>query len=227
MIAVVLGATGGVGRQLVGQALAQGDRVRVVLRDPARLPFTDGVEVIRLDLGRSAPSDRSVELARAIDGADVVLSALGSRQRADRGVLTTAADRVVTAMRSVGAVRYIGVSAAPVGTVPSPQRPRPPRHDPGDDLVARALLMPLVKRLFGATYADAAAMEDLIRSSGLDWTIVRPPRLTDGPATGSYRVAIDRNVRGGRQASRADVAALMLRSVGDASTIGHTLGVAR
>ena len=225
---MVLGASGGVGQRLVEQALAGGHHVHVVLRDPNRLP-TDvlaQLQLVRCDLATDR-TERSVhELADAVAGMDAVLSALGARTAADQGVLTRAAESVVAAMAQAELRRYVGVSAAPVGTVPTRQRPRPPRHDPGDDLVARYLMMPVVKRLFAANYADAAAMEEVIRASSLEWTIVRPPRLIDGPATGHYRTAVDQNVRGGRHISRADVAALMLSSVRDPSTIGHTVGIA-
>lgn len=72
---------------------------------------------------------------------------------------------------------------------------------------------------------DLAAMEDALRASPLEWTIVRPPRLTDGPLTGRYRTAVDRNVRGGLTVSRADLAHLMLRAAGDPATVGRALGV--
>jgi putative NADH-flavin reductase len=65
-----------------------------------------------------------------------------------------------------------------------------------------------------------------MRDSGLDWTIVRPPRLTNGPLTRSYRVGSGRNVRGGLSVSRADVADLMLGVIDDRSTIKDELGVA-
>jgi uncharacterized protein YbjT (DUF2867 family) len=67
-----------------------------------------------------------------------------------------------------------------------------------------------LKRLFAAAHTDSAPMEDALRASGLDWTIMRPPRLTNKPATGQYRAAIDQNVRRGRSISRADFAHFML-----------------
>ena len=54
-------------------------------------------------------------------------------------------------------------------------------------------------------------MGDLVRDSGLDWTIIRPPRLTDQPLTGAYRTAYGQNVRRGYSVARADVAQRMLR----------------
>ena len=65
-------------------------------------------------------------------------------------------------------------------------------------------------------YADLARMEDVLRASDLDWTIFRPPRLTNGRLTGAYRTAVGRNLRGGALISRADVAHAMLAAVGAA-----------
>lgn len=68
----------------------------------------------------------------------------------------------------------------------------------------RYLLGPVVKRVFRANYADLAVLEDDLRDSGLDWTVVRPPYLTDGSLTGRYRTAVGRNVRGGVRAGCGD-----------------------
>ena len=62
--------------------------------------------------------------------------------------------------------------------------------------------------------------------SGLGWTVVRPPRLTDGPATGRYATALDRSVRGGRSVSRADVADLLVTLAARPDTAGRTVGIA-
>jgi uncharacterized protein YbjT (DUF2867 family) len=69
-------------------------------------------------------------------------------------------------------------------------------------------------------------MEDLLRESGLDWTIVWPPRLTDKPLTGAYRTAYEKNLRGGFLVSRADVANLMPRVVERPETFRHVIGIA-
>jgi putative NADH-flavin reductase len=82
------------------------------------------------------------------------------------------------------------------------------------------------KILFRKHYADPALMEDILRDSGLDWTAVRPPRLTDIPATGTYRVAYGHNLRGGWSESRADVAQLMLRVLEQPKTIKRAIGIA-
>jgi putative NADH-flavin reductase len=90
----------------------------------------------------------------------------------------------------------------------------------------RHLLSPLTKVAFGRSYRDLAKMEDLIRRSGLDWTIVRPPRLTDKPASGKYRVAYEQNLRRGMTISPADVAQLMLKVLEQPSSYKRIIGVA-
>jgi uncharacterized protein YbjT (DUF2867 family) len=86
---------------------------------------------------------------------------------------------------------------------------------------------PFARRMFAAHYADLAEMEDVLRASTLDWTSVRPPRLTDGPFTGGYRAAYGRNVRGGVTISRADVADYLLRALTDPASVRETVAVAR
>ena len=90
----------------------------------------------------------------------------------------------------------------------------------------RNLLSPLIKTILRKHYADLALMEDLLRDSGLDWTIVRPPRLTDKPLTGTYRTAYGQNLRRGVFISRADVAHLMLRVLWQPETIKQAIGIA-
>jgi putative NADH-flavin reductase len=90
----------------------------------------------------------------------------------------------------------------------------------------RHLFSHVAKTLFREHYADLALMEDLLRDSGLDWTVVRPPRLTDKPLTGTYRAAYGQNLRRGFFVSRADVAQLMLRVLEQPDTIKQAIGIA-
>jgi putative NADH-flavin reductase len=216
----VFAATGGIGRQLLDQALAAGHDVTAVVRNPATLPAE--VRVVTADLATAGPA----ALEPAVAGADAVLSGLGPRSRADAGVASRGTLAIVEAMRATGVRRVVLVSAAPVATLASPGRPDPPRHDPGDGLVTRHLLMPLLRSTLREVYADLALMEDAVRDSALDWTVVRPPRLTDRPLSGAYRTALGRNLRGGLLVSRADVAHLMLATLDRPETIGQTIGIA-
>ena len=96
----------------------------------------------------------------------------------------------------------------------------------GADAILSGLGARFARTMFRTHYADLARMEDVIRASGLDWTISRPPKLTDKPLTGHYRTALDRNIRGGFSVSRADVAHQMLHSLDQPETIRHAIGVA-
>jgi uncharacterized protein YbjT (DUF2867 family) len=217
----IVAATGGIGRQLLEQAVAAGHDVTAVVRNPKNLPPTSA-RVVSADLA----SADAASLQSAVDGAGAVLSALGARTKADAGVAAGGTKAVTEAMRVAGVRRIIVVSAAPIGTVPSPGRPHPPRHDPGDGFIIRYLADPILKRALRGHYADLARMEDVLRGSDLDWTVVRPPRLTDKTVTGRYRTAYGQNIRRGVFVSRADVAHYMLWAVDQPETFGQTVGVA-
>jgi putative NADH-flavin reductase len=216
----IFAATGGIGRQILGQAAAAGHDVTAVARNPAAV--SQQVRTVTADLATVEPA----ALAPAVGGADAVLSALGPRSKADYGVVAAGTRAIVGAMQEAGIRRIVTVSAAPVGTVPSPGRPRPPKHDPGDGFLLRHLLSPLVGAALRDLYKDLALMEDVLAGSGLDWTVVRPPRLTNGPLTGAYRTAYGRNLRRGLTVSRADVAQLMLTVLTRPETIRQAIGIA-
>ena len=220
----IFAATGGIGRQLFEQALDAGHEVTAVVRTPANLPHHDGtVHAVASDL--SHPDQEA--LASAVEGADAVLSGLGPRNpTTDVGITSRGTRAIVEAMQATGARRLIVVSAAPIGTVPSPGRPNPPKHDPGDGFFMRHLGARFARAMYRAHYEDLAIMEDVVRESGLDWTISRPPRLTDKPLTGAYRTAYGQNLRGGTSVSRADVAHHMLRMISQPATIKQVVGIA-
>jgi putative NADH-flavin reductase len=220
----IFAATGGIGRQIAEQAVDAGHDVTVVVRNPQKLPgeLPGHVRVVQADLG--APDPATLQLA--VEGADAVLSGLGATSKPEAGIATAGTRAMAAAMKATGTRRIIVVSAAPIGTVPSPGQPNPPKHDPGDGFIMQHLLSPLTKAAFRRNYADLAQMEDVLRDSDLDWTAVRPPRLTGKPLTGTYRTARGRNLRGGAFISRADVAHYMLRAIDQPETIKQTIGIA-
>jgi hypothetical protein len=112
--------------------------------------------------------------------------------------------------------RFVAVSAVPVGQVPE-----------DEDWITRRILLPLVKALFRAVYADLEVMEDEIEHSATEWTIVRLPRLVNKPLTGKYRTAIGANVSRARAISRADVAHIILAVLDNPATIRQVVGVGR
>jgi len=219
---VIIAATGGIGRQLLDQAMAAGHDVTAVVRSPHKLTGQH-IRTVAADLA----SPDAATLESAIAGADAVLSGLGARSTAEAGVAWQGTRAIVEAMQATGVRRLVVVSAAPIGTVASPDRPNPPKHDPGDGFFMRHLGARFARTAFRTHYADLARMEDVIRASHLDWTISRPPKLTNKPVTGRYRTAIGRNLRGGFSVSRADVAHHMLAVLDQPQTIKQTIGIAR
>jgi len=216
----IIAATGGVGRELLQQGLAAGHDVTAVVRNPGKLSHQ--VRAVTADL--TAPNQAALE--SAVAGADAVLSGLGPHSNSDAGIAATGTRAIVVAMTATGVRRIVAVSAAPVSTVPTPSRPHPPKHDPGDGFYMRHLFSHVAKALFGKVYADLAQMEDMLAGTGLDWTVVRPPQLTGKPLTGTYRTAYGQNIRGGWSVSRADVAHLMLAVLGRPGTIHQAIGIA-
>jgi putative NADH-flavin reductase len=222
----VIAATGGVGRQVFSQALDAGHDVTAVARNPAKLPpdmlAAGTARVVTADLANPDPQ----ALESTVAAADAVLSALGPHTNADAGIAAPGTAAIITAMRATGVRRIMAISAAPVATTPSPGRPHPPRHDPGDGFLMRDVGERIAKTLFGKVYPDLARMEDELRESGLDWTVLRPPQLTGKPLTGRYRTAAGTNVRGGRSIPRADLAHHMLAVLDQPDTIGQVIGIA-
>jgi putative NADH-flavin reductase len=195
---VVFGATGGTGRRVVERALEEGHGVTAVARNPATLrEVPPHLRVERgdvLDAGALGP---------ALEGQDAVVSALGSRGRGPTTLYSEGTRNILRAMREHGVPRLVAVSAGAYV------------RDPADPFVVRFVVKPLLARALAAPYRDMRRMEELIRASGLDWTLVRPARLTDGPRRGRYRTAIEGSVPGGWTISRADVADLIVTRLAD------------
>lgn len=205
----VFGATGGTGRHVVEQALDAGHVVRAVVRDPSRLVDSSRLDVVVADVMDP------VALVDAVRDCDAVVSVIGSRAgRAPTTVCADSARSIVEAMRQAGSKRLIVVS----GTGPF--------HE-GDGPGMRYVLKPLARRFLGRVFADMVAMEAVVRASGLDWTIVRPPRLTEKPLTGHYRTQLDADLPRNLNVSRADLAHLILDVCTDAEANGATIYIAR
>lgn len=207
----VLGATGGTGREIVRQGLEAGHEITAVVRDPAKLPVAhERLTVVRADVFDAAA------LEPAVKGADAVLSTLGHRSLGDDTPLCADAARAtIAAMRATECRRLLVVSAAPVS-----------RNDPGDRRLYALTVRPILRYVLRRGYADMAVMEDRVRAADdLEWTILRPPKLTDRPATGVARTALNQNVPGGYTLSRADLAAELLRRVDDARSVRAAVGI--
>jgi putative NADH-flavin reductase len=205
---VVLGATGGVGLEIIRQALAQNHRVKAFVRSAERLkPYADRVEINRGDLFNPDA------LTNAIRGCDAILSGFGPRlpiATSDANLLRDFAASLTRAMQQSGIRRVVIVSTAFLFK---------------DSIIPPTYLFG--RLLFPSVVRDATAMEQSISRSGLDWTLVRPPQFTDGPHTAHYRVRDGHLPAFGFKISRADVADFCLRAVEDPASIRKILGVSR
>ncbi|MGW7609617.1 NAD(P)-dependent oxidoreductase [Streptomyces sp. NPDC054766] len=205
----VFGATGGIGQEIVRQALGKGHQVTAVVRDPERLTVTGaGLEVFRADL--TDPGS----LRPAVAGRDAVLSGLGARSRKDAGVAARLTRSVLGAMEAERVRRLLVVSAGPVGPGAA--------NDTRVDRAMRRLISGILKDV----YADLREMEAELAASATDWTVVRPPRLQNKPLTGSYRTVVGGFPPKGRFIARADVAHAMLAMIDDPGTVKQGVGVA-
>ncbi|MFJ6431498.1 NAD(P)-dependent oxidoreductase [Streptomyces sp. NPDC091416] len=206
----VFGATGGIGQEIVRQAVAAGHEVTAVVRDPARLP----VPLSGITVHTAARIDDSEALREAVAGRDAVLSGLGAQGRKADGIAERLTRGVLTAMEAEGTRRLLVVSAAPVAPKPA------------DDPLIDRMMLAMIGAVLKEVYADLTAMEAALAASAADWTSVRPPKLTNGPLTGRYRTVVGANPRSGRSISRADVAHAMLALTDDPSSVRQGVGVA-
>jgi putative NADH-flavin reductase len=210
---VVFGASGRIGTELVRQAVAAGHQVTAVVRagSAVEVPVPAGSRGVVAVVPADVMDPEAITAVLA--GHDAVLSVLGPRDRGPTSVLSDGARSVLRAMGDAGVRRLLVVSVAGI-------------HTKGDGPLTRYVAKPLVQRIFKESFADARRLEDLVRSSSLDWTIVCPPRLTDGAAKGSVRSNADGTVRGGFTITRADVAAYLLGAVDDATLVRRTVVIA-
>jgi len=195
---LVLGATGGTGQEVVSQALQLGHEVTAFARRPERL--THRSERLRLAAGDVTANGA---LSQAIQGQDVVISALGvGMSFRSGGLMARGIPRIVQEMERHAVTRLIFTSAFGVGETwrDVPLLPR---------IFARTLLHDL--------YADKERGEKTVRQSRLEWTLVYPVALTNGPRTGRYRVGERLTLRGIPKISRADLAEFLLAQVEDRS----------
>lgn len=203
---VVLGATGGTGLQIVRTAIEHGHSVTAFVRSAEKLkPFAGNILIREGNL-----LDRD-QLAGAIRGHDAVVSGFGPRlpvAKSDADLMYRFSVILTAAIGQANVRRVVVESSAFLFK----DAIFPPAH-----LIGRLFFPGVVK--------DLSAMEQVIRDSGLDWTLVRPPQLTDGPYTGKYRVRVGHLPAFGLKISRADVADFLVKTAGDPESVRKIIGV--
>ena len=190
MNVALLGATGRTGRLVLAELLRRGHSATVLARDPARL--TDTVPEVRVVAGSSTDPQA---LGQLLDSADAVVSALGPSEK-EADLHTRTARLLVQAMPAAGVTRFVGVSGAGIDV-------------PGDRKGTRdRIISTLLRTLGGAVAKDKPGEYRVLAESDLDWTLVRPPRLRDAPATG--RIGHDPHTPGHWSIPRADLAVFLV-----------------
>lgn len=197
---VIFGATGGIGAQVVEQALAAGHEVTAVARRPSAVILRHArLEVIQGDVLEPET------IRESIIGKDAVVSAVGARDRAPTTVYSKGVANIMQAMQAAHVRRILCISAS--GLEPGVWWQR---------LIAKRLLW----RILNNMYTDLVRMEGEVKASGLDWTILRPPSLTNGPRTGHYQAVVNQQLSHGWRLSRADVADYIINHLNDKATYG-------
>jgi putative NADH-flavin reductase len=199
---LILGATGRTGRHIVDRALDAGDIVTVLARRPGALSdLSNQVTVVAGDATSAS------DVARAMSGQDATIAALGTGKsiRAD-DLFTRAAAAVVDAAKETGVSRLVWLSSFGVGDTYRTANP-----------VQKLMYSTMLRNV----YANKEASEKTLRSSGLDWTLVYPSVLTNGPARGTYRVGDRVEMKLAARISRADVAQFMHKAAHSPEWIGR------
>jgi putative NADH-flavin reductase len=205
---LIIGASRGIGLETVRAALRAGHRVRALARSAARMPIQDA----NFDTVSGDALDRDT-IRDALQDVDVVIQTLGvnfaPKLIFEGTTLFSDSTRIlVDAMKVAGVKRLIAVTGLGAGDS---------RGHGG--LIYDAVVFPL---LLKRVYDDKDVQEWIIRSSGLDWTIVRPGLLKNKPATGRYRVLTASKDWQFGAISRSDVADFLVQQINDRTLVGTT-----
>lgn len=202
---VVFGATGSIGRHLVEQALANGHEVTAFSRSGRAA--TDAEGSLRIQRGDVLVPDA---VAQAISGQEAVLCTLGAGLKGRVRAEGTA--NIVAAMQRHGVKRLVCQTTLGVG-------------ESWANLNFRWKYV-MFGLLLRAAYRDHVRQEEVVRQSGLDWTIVRPSAFTDAPAVRPVRNGFPPETRDlALTVPRAEVARFMLSLIDDPQSHGRAIGL--
>ncbi|NHZ61575.1 NAD(P)-dependent oxidoreductase [Massilia genomosp. 1] len=201
----IFGASGGVGRHLVEQALQAGHEIKALLRSASALSIAH--PRLHIVVGSFAQPDGVTEV---VQGADAVISVLGVRKGDTSPVCTDGMRGIVQAMNAAGARRLIALSAYGASETRN-----------------ASLFIRFVRRIIAAKMRDKDSMEALIRASALDWTLVRPAVLSNGEQHGHCRAGTSLRPGLAGRLARADLAAFLLREAVEGSFMGEAVVVAQ
>lgn len=207
----IIGASRGIGRKVVDEALERGHIVRAMARNMTAVGIEAG-SFTAFDGDATNASD----VAETIKGADAVILTLGvpldMRAMKATTLFSDATGTLIAAMKEAGITRLLTVTGFGAG-------------DSRDKLSTPERLTQ--KALLGRTYADKDLQEQLIRDSGLEWTIARPGILSDNRKSNAYKVLVEKETWRGGLINRSDVADFLVTAAQDASHIHQTPALQR
>ena len=192
----VFGGTGRTGVHVVNKALAEGYQVVVLARTPEKMAIQDE----KLTTVQGDVTDKTA-VAETIAGAEAVISALAPT--------VAGVQNIIEAMKNAGIGRLIVTSGAGV-------------YRAGDEPpVSSKIISWIIKTFSKQAFEESTKIADMVRDSGLDWTLVRAPRLVDKPATNQLYVGpLNKNMK--TSLSREDYANFMVAAVKDADLFGQS-----
>ncbi len=205
----VLGANGGIGRQTVEAALKAGYSVTAILRTPTNLDLKHpNLQIVKGDVMKPET------LEEHLINKDAVISAIGKTSFKATTLYSQGNKNIIDVMKKVGATHVFFISASGLDVNPT--------HSFIIRLATKYILQKLLKNM----YADLEVMESLVKKSEINWTIIRPPKLNDKPATGKYRIAINKMLNNGLAISRADVGHFMVHNINNEAIYKKTVEIA-
>jgi len=204
---LIIGASRGTGLETVRKALAAGHWTRALARSAATVPIEDE----RLEKITGDATDRTA-LLNALEGVDAVIMTIGVAPTLSTAVsgtrlFSTATRVLVDAMKEKGVRRLVVITGIGAGD----------SRGHGGPLYDWVIFPIMLKRV----YDDKDVQEQIIRQSGLDWTIVRPGLLTNGPETGRYRALLDPAQWRADSISRSDVADFLVKETTERKFVGQ------
>lgn len=202
---LIIGATGRTGLRLVEESLVRGHTVTVLARRPEALrTLRERVTVVQGDVLDLAP------VTLAVTGAEAVLCALGPHRESPPNLCSQATSLLLSAMEAQGVRRLVCITGAMIGH--SEER--------------LGWLYKVMRHAFRDTLEDRQLQEKLILGSALDWTLVRPPRLSNGPARDIWRAGEDVRIGTLAHIGRADLARFMVQQLESPAFIRRAVTVA-
>ena len=189
----VFGGTGQTGKAFVTQALQAGHKVRVLARTPEKMDLVhDHLQVLKGDVTHQA------DVQQALEGQDIAVCTIGGNGLSDASTRTIGTGHIITAMKSMQIKKLVVCSVLGIG---------------GSKKHLGMMGHMVLKTILKKPRQDHEAQEELVYNSGLEWVIIRPPQLINGPSSGTYKVVAE-NERNfvGTKMTRADVAHCMMRA---------------